>query len=161
MEWISFAGTVALALALLAAVSKYSYWRGEVDTDRKGFKEFMDEVRSDIKLILGRLPSRVVEGASPVRLTDLGETLAKELDAHTWVVSHAESLLPKCEDLKEYEIYNLCGEHVRSTADEWPENADEVAYDHAMSKENLWDVLAVVLRDEILRRQQDKRRSSP
>ena len=47
LEWISFGGAVALLLTLLAAIAKNSYWRGEVDTDRGNFKDFMKEVRTE------------------------------------------------------------------------------------------------------------------
>ncbi len=57
---------------------------GKVDADRATFKEFMAKIREDIKKILRRLPPRTVEGASPLRLTELGEQVSKEIGASEW-----------------------------------------------------------------------------
>ena len=48
-----------LVMGLLGAGWSMLYhakWRGAVDADRSTLKRFMDEVRDDIKKILGRLP---------------------------------------------------------------------------------------------------------
>ena len=48
-----------LVMGLLGAgwyMLYHAKWRGAVDADRSTFKGFMDEVRDDIKKILGRLP---------------------------------------------------------------------------------------------------------
>ena len=81
-DWVSLAGAVTLGFALIAGVAKFSRWSGQVDTDRTNFKEFMDKVEKKLDAIFDRLPPRLVAGASPVRLTDLGRQAAKEMDTY-------------------------------------------------------------------------------
>ena len=54
-------------------------WRGEVDSDRKQFREFMAEVRKDLREIreemadiYRRLPPRSADNGNPHNLTDPG-----------------------------------------------------------------------------------------
>ena len=72
------------ATVVIAAISfayKYGKWQGEVDNDRNNFKEFIKEVRSDVKEILSRLPAKPISSSSPIRLTELGERISKKIDA--------------------------------------------------------------------------------
>ena len=52
-EWIKDPRVI---VSVMAAISGIGYWVGQVNSDRKSLKEFMDEIRKDIKDILGRLP---------------------------------------------------------------------------------------------------------
>ena len=75
-------GTILLLAAGLfvrsnKASHKFGKWQEEVDTDRKAFKDFMKEIRQDIKKILERLPQRTIESTSPLRLTDLGKKISQ------------------------------------------------------------------------------------
>ena len=64
-EWIKDPRVI---VSVMAAISGIGYWVGQVNSDRKSLKECMDEIRKDIKDILGRLPSpRPVQGASELR----------------------------------------------------------------------------------------------
>jgi len=155
-EWVTPTAAAAIAIAFVTALWKGARWTGKIDAEIGGLKDLVKEIRDKLDRAFQAIPSNTVVGSSPVRLTDLGERIAEETDARAWAVSHAETLLPKCEELKEYQIYNLCTEYVMSRSAEWPENMDEVAYNHATVRDNLWDVLAVVLRDAILNRLQDK-----
>ena len=77
---------LALA-ALVGLVFAIGRWVGEVNSDRKSFKEFMAEMRRDMRDIhrdikhvltaLGRLGPSVVGGTSPLRLTELGKRVSR------------------------------------------------------------------------------------
>ncbi len=73
-------------------ISNDSEWKGAVDADRIMFKEFMKEVREDIreinKNILGIFsqldPPDFIDGKSPLSLTEQGQKVSKELNAASW-----------------------------------------------------------------------------
>ena len=73
--------SLTLMIAVITSAYRFGVWKGKVDNDRTSFKEFMSEVRADIKLILTRLPPTTTTSASPIRLTDLGEHISNSIDA--------------------------------------------------------------------------------
>ncbi len=159
-EWITdIKAIIAIVTAIVATIGGAGYWIGQVNSDRRSFKKFIAEVRSDIraiqkdvKAILRGLPRRFVVGASPVTLTDLGERAAEILNARQWANEQAKPLLAKCKGLKEYEIYGLCQKYVMDTKSTWPDNMAECAFEFGTPVKPLTDVLTVVLRDELLER---------
>ena len=80
-EWLTLTAVVALTIAVVSAIAKFSRWSGQVDSDRASFKKFMDEVldefkevRKDIKKILQRVPPEpLTASSSPIQLTDRGK----------------------------------------------------------------------------------------
>lgn len=148
-EWITDPRTI---IAVLAAIGGVGYWVGQVNSGRNSFKKFIAEVRDDIKTILMRLPPAYVGSGSPISLTDVGESAAEILNAHEWANKQAGGLVAECEELKEYEIYDLCQEYVMTDRSRWPDNMSECAYEFGTPVEPLTNVLMVVLRDELLKR---------
>ena len=77
IDGTTLAWLIPSVIAGLAAIGgglfKAGGWFSNVNSDRKSFKEFMDEIRGDIKEILLRLPPLTVASSSPLRLTDFGE----------------------------------------------------------------------------------------
>ena len=71
--WVAFVSLLPMAAGIIFA---FGQWKGRVDSDRESFKELMAEVRSDLKEILRRLPSRTLTDGSPPRLTDLGKSIS-------------------------------------------------------------------------------------
>ena len=71
--WIAFLSLLPVAAG---AIFAFGQWKGRGDSDRESFKELMTEVRSDLKEILRRLPSRTLTDGSPPRLTDLGKSIS-------------------------------------------------------------------------------------
>ena len=91
-DW--FTPVVGISLAgLLIAVSTLGWraarWTGQVDSELGGLKNFMEEIRADIKMVFHKLPPPgVAEGQSPARLTDFGkevsQTIGTEAEAWEW-----------------------------------------------------------------------------
>lgn len=71
--WIAFLSLLPVAAG---AVFAFGQWKGRVDSDRESFKELMAEIRSDLKEILRRLPSRTLTDGSTPQLTDLGKSIS-------------------------------------------------------------------------------------
>lgn len=84
-EWATLTAVVALTIAVVSAIAKFSRWSSQVESDRASFKKFADEmmgelkeVRNDIKIVFQRLPpERLTASSSLVQLTDRGKQIAE------------------------------------------------------------------------------------
>ena len=153
-QWIHHPATWIIAtIAVAGLLGRLIYWMGTVDTDRKNFRSFMEEVRADIKEILGRLPPVAVTSGSPLRLTDLGHKISEAIDAKALVDELASELAPLLRTRHAYEVQDGC---IRFVLDEYkppPEVAVRImgaAFENGIDKEQVLRVLAVELRDRIL-----------
>ena len=84
IQWLNTPLILTVFLIVLGVFTSIGIWIGKVNSDRASFKDFMKEIRKDIKTILGRLPPGPVTGSSPLQLTDLGESISQTLEARNW-----------------------------------------------------------------------------
>ncbi len=124
---------VSIAVLLLAVggiILKFGKWTGEVNSDRDRFNKFIKEVRDvvnsdrdrfnkfikevrdDIKTILSRIPPSVVVGSSPLRLTELGGKISKEIHAKEWAKEIANDLIESVKNKQPYEIQETCIQYI-------------------------------------------------
>lgn len=142
-------------IGLVALVFGIGRWVGNVNSDRKSFKEFMNEVRDDIKKILDRLPPPLpVTAGSPLTLTDLGRQISQRLSAGALADDLVPVLRERTKGKDPYEIQELCFAYVRDGY-EPPQELEVLirrcAYENALKREQVLDVLAAVeLRDRLL-----------
>lgn len=140
-------------LAVGSVLVSIGVWVGSVNADRKSFKEFMNEVRNDIKKILARLPAPTIESGSPIRLTDLGRSVADDLDVGKWVEQVAPSLTARVKGKPPFEVQNFCFDYVK---DEFEPDEKQLrklqmcADENGIDLDAVLDVLAVELRDRLL-----------
>ena len=152
-NWLDTPLILVAFLAVGSVLVSIGVWVGNVNADRKSFKEFMDEVRNDIKKILARLPAPTIERGSPLRLTDLGRSVADDLDVGKWVVRVAPSLIARVKGKQPFEFQNVCFDYVR---DEFEPDEEQLRKMQMSASENgidldaVLDVLAVELRDRLL-----------
>lgn len=172
-EWVTpqlVISTVAVLVALAVVLVKVGRWTGKVDTEIIDLKEDVGELKVDvgelkadvgglaklvqeIKVKLDRVLSqspRLAQPGSPIQLTEKGREAAEGLHVDIWAAPHVNALLEKSRGRKEHAIYALCLTYVQDSRDIWPENADEVAYEHGVFVEALATVLAITLRDKLL-----------
>lgn len=126
-------GMAAGGIALVLLVFGSGRWVGGVNADRTAFKQFMEEIRSDIEEVLSRLAPVTVARGSPVRLTDLGREISSALDVKAWASGQADTLLERAWEMKEHEVYDLCTRH-------------------GIEVEKVQDVYTIELRDEPIER---------
>ena len=141
-------------IGVVALVFGIGKWVGNVNSDRKSFKEFMNEVRDDIKKTLDRLPPPLpVTAGSPLALTDLGRKISERLSAGTLADSLVPILRERTSGKDPYEIQELCFAYVRGEY-EPPQELEVLirmcACENALKREQVLDVLAVELRDRPL-----------
>ena len=152
-EWLASPQFWVLLFAAVGTIFGFGLWKGRVDSDRASFKEFMKEVRNDIKEILRRLPSHTLAGSSPLRLTDLGKSISERLDAPALAQDLAPHLQERIKGKAPYEIQEMCFDYIRH--EYMPPDAVETliktcAYDNGIDRGQVVDVLAVELRDKLL-----------
>ena len=157
-NWLSTPLIVIATIAAISTVLGIGMWIGSVNSDRSRFGEFMKEVRDDIKEILSRLPSKVTDTGSPIRLTELGEQIAKDIRAEEWAALLYESLIPKVQGKTAYEVQELCLDYATSelklSAAE-TRLVEQSAYENGVSVRSVRRVLGITLRDKILENQKE------
>lgn len=165
--WLALAALVGLVFAV-------GRWVGEVNSDRKSFKEFMAETRRQlaeihrqlaeihrqlaevhrqIGEIFGRLPSEAVAGTSPLRLTELGKRVSEAVDGRELAVELAQGLLPQAEGKRPHQIARLCSDYVNDTFKPTAEQLDRfeaAAYEEGITRSEVFQVIAIELRDHLL-----------
>ena len=159
-EWLTQPGALVIIAALAAgigAIVKVSRWGGRVDSRLETLETTTKEVRSDIKAILRRLPPATVEGASPLRLTELGQEISAKLDGAAWAREVAPKVLKRVRGMDPYRVQEFCRSYVQDGTDEgWAPDEEmatqlgRCASEHGLKLEQVLDVLAIELRDCIL-----------
>lgn len=143
--------TIVVSVPLLVSVG---IWIGSVNSDRKSFKEFMQEVREDIKEILKRMPDPSPVGSnSPIQLTDFGKSISDTISAVDWAKDEASKLIDQANGKEEFEIFELCVSHIDNIFNnnsDFNKSVKENAYKIGTSSENVLKVYEVVLRDQLL-----------
>lgn len=156
--WITPAAIVAVAL--VGALVKWLIWMGSMNERQSTVTEFMAEIRDDIKKILRRLLAEPVGQTSPRALTDYGEELSAKLGAVTWAEQEADSLRDQDTGTEPFEIEEFSFEHLRKRYPQRPDFSPAIRaaiYEHGIGRDDVHSVLAVVLRDELIRRVEAQR----
>lgn len=154
----------AAAVGIIMTILRVGEWKGNVNADRKNFNKFMDEVRGDIKEILQRLSPASTPSAigkkSPLQLTDLGKEISDELKALEWAKEIKPLVLSEIdkahglEGAQPYEIQEYCFDFTTKIfifPDDMDKKVQDSAYKRGLTKRQVLEVLAVELRDELLR----------
>ena len=138
-------------IAVIGAILATGIWIGKVNSDRKSFREFMQKMEKDIREIFERLPARAVIEDSPLRLSVLGDTITKELNARGWAAEVAKTLAPAITTKTQYHVQEICFWYVENELSvEMVRAVRKKAYEHGLSKDQVLSVLAIVLRDRLL-----------
>ena len=164
-DWFSNPVAWIFGLALAGLAWKVGSWTKEVDSNLNEISSnlsninvklnsFMTELRADFKLILERLPPATVFGAaSPLQLTVDGQSISQTLDASGWAADIAPMLAQRVEGMAPYDIQEFCRSYVRDEFRPSPElevKIKECAYQNALDRQSVLDVLMVELRDQLL-----------
>ncbi len=145
--------SVSVGLSVITLAYKFGKWQGEVNNDRKSFSEFMIEVRSDIKEILSRLPAKPISSSSPIRLTELGERISKNIDAKSWAEKTSHEMVDQTQGMDSLKIQEESfGKAQSFEPDEnLLQKMRDSAFQEGINLEGVREVLGVELRDCLLR----------
>lgn len=147
------AAVLGVAITLVVILVKSGKWIGAVDSDRAAFKEFMGEVRADIKRLLNWQGSPTVGGASPLSLTEIGRIVSEALDLPAFAQKIAPAVAERVSGKPAYDIQEFCFDYIRDeyqpdTVDD--ERIKQCAFEKGLDRDDILDALAIVLRDELL-----------
>ena len=136
-------------------------WVGSMNT----FKGTVGETLTEIKESISKIEDRIVDifekigpsttgTNSPISLTDLGRTVSGELDAADWAKVKSTELLPQLRGKSPYEIQDFCFEYVKhgqfDPSPDLYQRAQNSAYQHGLTIDQVFRVFAIELRDIIL-----------
>ena len=160
--WIFIALGSAVALAAfirslwkarLEKETKRARWEGGIDADRKAFSDLLSEVRDDVKRLLRRTPGGTVAGRSRLGLTDLGKKVSRKIAGAEWARRLAPDLKEQLAGKAAYEIQAACMEYARTLELSGDEKTLvlEVAFEHGLAESDVREVVAIELRDRLLK----------
>lgn len=116
-------------------------------------------MRRDIKRLIVKVfgagvGELAVEGASPLRLTDFGQRLAKEINADMWVKKLVPLLHERVKGKTPDAIEEECFAYFVYDEDDLPDDLKQqmsaVAYEHGIVRETVGAVLVVEFRDALI-----------
>lgn len=151
---------VGTLLAAFGVAVSIGIWIGKVNTDRASFKNFMSEIKTEMKevqaklnRILGGLSHPVTTKESPVVLTEEGSDLSDCIDAKTVVDELATDLFPRINGMDKYQVQEFCEDYFidqHNPGDDVESKWRECAYQKGLKMHHVHLVLAVELRDKLL-----------
>lgn len=106
--------SITLGITAITFAFKFGNWHGKVNSELASFREFINEVRADIKQILNRLPQTPTTSASPIRLTELGERISYRIDAKNWAKATARNLIDETKDMDSFLIQEFSFDHAKT-----------------------------------------------
>jgi len=122
--------------------------------DMNQFRSDLTEIREKLYSILERLPLPPgLAPSSPMRLTNFGKKVSASLSIGEWAADHAELLKNDASGKPEFEVFEMCVEHVSGQFDEdlkFQRTIREGAYEQSMDVENVKKICEVELRDALL-----------
>lgn len=158
-----FSNPIIYIVAILligGAIWKIASWAAKVDRGEADFRDFVKEIKADIKEIQGqireifkRLPPVEITGLSPLGLTDFGRDISKSVGGVAWATRTAPSLKNRVKDLEAFEIQQFCFDHTAASDtfdDEMNRAIEKSAYEVGAKREQVLRVLAIELRDKLL-----------
>ena len=157
-------GALGLIGGIVLTILKIGEWKARRESTEtsleKSFKslettltDFMAEIRTDVKKIFQRMES-TVSGESPLKLTELGQSISETLGAAAWAERTAKETADKIPDKQPYVIQTYCFDFVRRSdmlSDELTRKIQESAYNNGIEVARVEDVLAIELRDALLK----------
>ncbi len=166
--YAAIAGTVTALLLGGRYLVKFIRWTGEVDADRNGIRLVLGEmqqdirelraeiraIRADIGHILRQLQPVAGQEYRPLRLSELGERIAVEIGADAWARVASRELKDRVEGGDPYDLQEFCFEFANrdfKPDGEFLARINSSAYEHGVHRSKVLDVLAIALRDELIR----------
>ena len=109
--WIAIIISPFIAAAL-GGLGWLLIWIGSVREHKSEVTKLMHEIRIDIKKILGRTRSKLMEGASPLTLNEKGRIVSEQIAATEWAEQVAKEFTDKIQGKEEFEIEQLAFDYV-------------------------------------------------
>ena len=155
-EWVDASANVVIAvLGVGGLIFWIGQWVGRINERNSDFRKTMEGIGTDvgsIKEIAVRHFSNVSQSASPAKLTDFGKQVSAGAGAPAWAKQVANEMAKHYRGLEAFEV----DQQARDIANrrQTPETKRVVAkamYEYALDEASVRSILAIELRDAILR----------
>ena len=165
MDWINpnvisvAVGLVALATTLIL-VGKWIGRREEFEQNANetfsSISKDINGIRNDIKNIFIEMPRRVSVQESPLRLTDFGQSISDRLEAQQWAEKTAKMISNEVDGFSAYAIQEWAYRFIKvderfPSEDMTEEKMELAAFNYGTGVHDVLEVLAIELRDELLK----------
>ncbi|MCY4225640.1 MAG: hypothetical protein OXF06_12500 [Bacteroidetes bacterium] len=108
---IAIAAVFAVFMTVKSQKSDHLKWMGSVDAKLSQFGISIQDIKNDIRSLTSnifdisyRMGSKVADKQSPVRLTDFGQEISKNLDAPNWVKKISDVVQHEVKGMEPYDI---------------------------------------------------------
>ncbi|MCY4101456.1 MAG: hypothetical protein OXF46_11150 [Rhodobacteraceae bacterium] len=135
-------------------------WFRDLREDRNNFKKFIDDVGGKLNSIYDAFVQYGFETnpafgkSSPLTLTDLGKKISKEINGQDFAENEAKKIFEKVKSMSAYEVQEFCLHYIHNDYkpdDDYLSTLKDTAFYNGMSLRGTKDVLAVELRDALLK----------
>ncbi len=152
---------ISIFLTLVLVLIKGRAWIGStnisIDFLKKGLAEVqksLEVMQDDIKKILGRLPEqKTTQSSNPIKLTYFGRDVSEHVHADVWVTENYAQVFDRAKGKEEFEIFEICKEHVNLCFTEIAEFARTVkstSYNYGIEDDQVLIVYQIELRDYVI-----------
>ena len=152
--WIVFFSACGVVWAIVNRMLKAHRWWVNHGNSHDWIKDVLGEIKDDIKALMREKPA-VLEQGSPLRLTELGSKVSICVDAKRLAITLAGDLQDQLPSDNPYDIQDWCKRFFEQEYEPAPELLDtfkRCAFEHGIKLEQVHDVCAMELRDELLER---------
>ncbi len=156
--WILAAALLSLLFGLghtLVGLGKKLQTVSVLEKSVGNIEKAIQAIQKDIQAIWRRLPESTMSSDSPLRLTDLGNSISGDLGAPDWANETAKKVIAQITDKTPYGIQQFSFDYVRSEETDFPEELiakmKDSAFRHGTQMKQVKNVLAIELRDVLLR----------
>ena len=116
----------------------------------------IDKIQENVHELLGVVRG-VSKPGSPLKLTELGNKVAKCLECRGIVQDIEPLLRDRIHGKQPYEIHDICFEYIHGELDPSPEMEGVIrlcAYENGVKRQDVLEVMAIELRDRLLPKQE-------
>lgn len=157
---IAIAAVIAVFMTVKSQKSEHLKWMGSVDAKLSQFEISIQDIKNDIRSLTSnifdisyRMGSKVADKQSPVRLTDFGQEISKNLDAPNWVKKISDVVQHEVKGMEPYDIQEFSFQYVQDDTHYSDENRRlirDIAYEQGISEFEVRQVLGIELMDRLL-----------
>ena len=126
----------------------------EVRSDVNRIKDKLAGMGEDVNALFTRVQASPISGGSPLQLTEIGEEISQLLAADKWAKSTVPALVASVSGMRSFEIQEFCTDFLHSNYSATSDQGLKVracAYEFALTRNEVLNVLMVELRDELFR----------
>ena len=125
---------------------------GAVNSERQSWRDTLNKISENIDTIISFVTPKTVMLGSPTKYTELGAAISGEINAKDIANTLANGAVSQVEGKHPYEVEKFCFKYVEESklTAEQKDVVYTAAYEHGLDAEDVYDVIAIELRDHLL-----------